>query len=86
MKVRQLIETLKKLPDQRADVYFAYVYGEHWRVTVAAEVAEVEEARVTWSPPHDMMRLAVDDDFDEHGNGAVEDVVVLSVEGVNFDG
>lgn len=64
MKVRQLIEKLRQLP-QDMEVHQGYDYGDRPHTTVCPEITEVSDEEVVHSEYHRLPKL-IDDDNREY--------------------
>jgi hypothetical protein len=75
MNVKELISRLKQ-EDPKAEVHFAYNYGDHWDTEVAPVVESVDQSEVVFSDYHSMDKL-VDPEEDDDDDRTRRRVVVL---------
>ena len=61
MKVQELIEQLKRFPED-AEVVSVYNYGDYWKTEVAAPVNTLDLLPVKWSEYHGMNKVV---DYDK---------------------
>lgn len=73
MIVEELIAKLQQ-EDPKAEVHYAYPFGDYWDTEVAPKVGSVGEAYVTFSDYHRMDKLVDEPDEDD---GPTRRVVVL---------
>jgi hypothetical protein len=85
MKVKELIEVLKRMPKNQ-EVYFGYEFGDYWNSVVVDKVEGVTpHCQLVWSEYHKMMKprdpqYLEDEDED---SGEVIDAVVLGSRTLN---
>jgi hypothetical protein len=80
MSTHELARKLLEGPDLPA--HFAYLYGDHWRTTVAPEISAVNDGTVVYSAYHSMDKLIEDEQEHKKKYGDDEDkyrkVIIIS--------
>ena len=72
MKVHELIEMLKDVENQNAEVRFQYPSGDYWKALIAQKIDEVEMAYVQRSEYHmkDVV-IETDEDIDDEAQPVI---------------